>query len=580
MKKISNLLFYSLILFLIIKCIWVSNDFNIIFTIVFLGCSLILGIFDKERRDKFKIDFIDIMVILLSLCYFIPYIFKRNVYPLSQDILSILLEFGIYCAILTLRRYMTKDKINILLMVILTISTVYFFMSFLYQYIPKKMVLLGIYAYFGDTYINSIDRFYGTFDYCNVSALFFAISTFIALFKMDENEENKLLYLGMLFINLLGFLFTFSKMVSIALGVVLLVLIVYLLIRKKYKFIKNILLVMGSLIIPSLLMIRVYRMFLINLNIWLFLVEIVGCIILLFLLYWLFSFIYDKKKVVYFILLIFISGSVFYLTVKPYTCSLNISNVLKNNDSIISDFILEDNKDYNIELNIDIKKNSKTKVALYKLYVEDYYPKEEEIVSYSLDKKVNFKFNSGDNVEYYYIKLIDLDKDINIVIDNLKINGKEYAINTLLVPYQYVHQLDLTKYDKESVSHRFWYYRDSLAIMKDHGFIVGHGKNTFEYYKDKYNFPYLEIDPHSYLFQLWLDVGIYGVIYVALLIIVGIMNMWKNRNGNRVIIWFCIFSVMMIVLPFDCIYSVTYMKALLVLAFVMINDIKVRKKSK
>lgn len=87
------------------------------------------------------------------------------------------------------------------------------------------------------------------------------------------------------------------------------------------------------------------------------------------------------------------------------------------------------------------------------------------------------------------------------------------------------------------------------------------------------NVSYLESDPHSYLFQLLLDTGLYGGMYIILFIIIGIYNMLKKVNNNNLIIWFCIFSSCMIVLPFDSIYSILYLKVILMIAFIMICDI-------
>lgn len=187
-------------------------------------------------------------------------------------------------------------------------------------------------------------------------------------------------------------------------------------------------------------------------------------------------------------------------------------------------------------------------------------------------KHYEFRFVTEDDFEYYWLKLVDIDKDSNFKISNFKINGEDYIINSLFVPYQYVHQLELTKYDKESVSHRFDYYRDAFDIIKDNHYLFGSGYGTFTYYAMQGNYDYLENDPHSYFFQLWLDVGIYGVIYVLGLIVLGIYYMWKYRKKKNKVIWFCIFSLCMIILPFDCVYSTMYLKVYLMLSFVMISS--------
>lgn len=436
-------------------------------------------------------------------------------------------------------------------------------------------MLLGIFSYFGDTYLNSIDRFYGTFDYCNASALFFAISIFISFFKMKE--DNHFLFFFLLFVNVLGFLFTFSKMVSIAFVLVLLTLFVFLLLRKKENMIQILVTHLGALIGPSLLMVSVYRSFLASLQFFSFLFGLFVCFGIYFLLQHFLAFLYKKKKIIVYLLLGSVVVFLLSFTVHPVATSFSIKGSSSSHDFILSDFILEEGKDYEISLDVAIQQYSGVSFALCKLYLSSLYPTEEVIETISEGDTLHFSFTAQSDAEYYYIKVININSATRIKVHSMQINGNAYLINSLFVPYSYIHQLALVKYDRESVSHRMWYYQDAFRILKSHGFFIGQGKDTFRYYASISSFPYLEVDPHSYLFQLWLDIGIYGVFYLLFLVILGIFSMWRNRKGNRVIVWFCIFSMCMIVLPFDCIYTIVYFKVFLMLSFLLIHDIKRRK---
>lgn len=248
MKKIINLLFILFIIFLIINPIWFRNSELIIgLGLLFLILDLIIIVFNKKN---FKIDFWDILIILLPISYLLPYIFNKNVYLFKNSIFFIILEFIFSLTLLVMRRFVTVKKINILLTTILIISTMYFFIPFICHVWPKIMGLWGIFSYFGDTYLNSVDRFYGTFDYCNASALLFAISILISLFKLSKDDNYGCIYQFLFFINCLGFLITFSKMLTIGLVITLIFLVIYLVFYKQKKFFKIIILNISASLIP------------------------------------------------------------------------------------------------------------------------------------------------------------------------------------------------------------------------------------------------------------------------------------------------------------------------------------------
>lgn len=574
MKKIINLLFILFIIFLIINPIWFRNSELIIgLGLLFLILDLIIIVFNKKN---FKIDFWDILIILLPISYLLPYIFNKNVYLFKNSIFFIILEFIFSLTLLVMRRFVTIKKINILLTTILIISTMYFFIPFICQVWPKIMGLWGIFAYFGDTYLNSVDRFYGTFDYCNASALLFAISILISLFKLNNDDNYGYIYQFLFFINCLGFLITFSKMLTIGLVITLIFLVIYLVFYKQKKFFKIIILNISASLIPLLIMVGKYRDFLINLNIFIFLIWLVCSYIVYLLLYKLFILIYKKRLLYYFlvIMMIFVIGM---MGLNVISIPLRINNVLNNNQVILTDFVLQKGVEYKIELELDIYDRSNVSFSLCRRFLEKLYPQEEIIDTKIENNIIRFSLIVSE-AEYYYIKINNLNKKTDLKIKSMSINNENYLINSLLIPYAYIHQLDLIKYDKESVTHRLWYYIDSLHILSDYGFFIGQGKDTFAYYASSYDYNYLEKNPHSYLFQLWLDVGIYGVIYVILLVVGGFYWIIKERKVKNKIIWFSIFILCILVLPFDAIYNILFFRVLLIISFLLVCDNKIGKK--
>jgi len=567
MKKLNDLLFYVFLIFLIVSAVWpFYPKINYIFIGLFLVLSILIIIFNLK---KIRLDKIDFLLGLLPIAYFIPHLIHNGVWDMSVWLYPGLLELSVTITLLVLRRTMKEKEVNGILLTICTVGCICFFISFLYPLMSKKMAILGILSYFGDNYINSVDRFYGPLMYCNASALLFLISSFIALFKIHDEQENKTLFQVLLFINFSGFLITFSKMVFLAFVFVLIALIILKKTMRQNDFIITIKNSFISIILPSLLFVRLFRVYLINLNIILFLLGVVVFILLYLCICKLLEYLDTKWRGFSYLYLGIIVSCIVFFTVDLVSTPLKINHVSKTNDSIISDFILEKNKDYHISFHVTGDMDN-VSFDLYKLYVSDYSPRVEVIKTEKASKIVSFQFKTPKDFEYYFIRISNLNDKTKLVVDDLKINNKEYAINSFLVPYQYIHQLELTKYDRESVTDRLSCYRECLRIIKNNHSIIGEGYNTFGYYALKSDSFNAVSDPHSYLFQLWVDVGIYGPIYVLGLIIMGIVSMLRYPKYEDKHIWFCIFCSCMIILPFDAVYSRTFLKILLMLSFLMV----------
>lgn len=572
MRKIEELHFKLFLLFLIIMPIWSYTRW--VSTGITLGLVIldIIYFFHKDHKKR-RIDIIDCMFILLPLYYLLPYIFGLNVNNLIDNLFYIFMKFGLSLTLITIRRYWDKEKKEKILVSMITMSVIYFFLSFIYQAFPKVLIPLRMTSYFGDTYFNSIDRFYGSLDYCNASALYFSICFFISLFKLKDDENNKYFYYFITFINMIGFLITYSKMVSIDFFIVSITLILYLIIRKKWDLLSNFITVMTSLVVPVLIVIKATRLFLINLNLIIYLIVLILCFALFIVIIKILEFCFSKFHFSTYIVLLGEIIGIIYFTLNPIVVPLRINNVISKNDYIITDFILDDGNEYNIVLDVKYNKKSDLDILLCGLYVdENNIPREEVISEFSEEDEIKYLLKASDRYEYYYIRLDNINPTTDIIIDDIRINEETYVFNSAIVPYQFIHQLDLLKYDKESVTSRFTYYKDSLRMLDDYGYVLGHGYNSFANLKKNYDITYNEVNPHSYLFQLWLDTGLFGVIYIILFIVIGIWDMFKYRSNDYKIIYFVVFSLCMIVLPFDLIYSITYMQLLLMLFFILLND--------
>lgn len=572
MMRITNLLTTIIIVFFTINSffpVWgFINNLLLIILAVVLAVYLILN------RKIIKVDYLDILFFIVPVIYLGIYIFDRKLvtdsylYKLFQD-------FLIMFIIIALRRWINKENIKMILQIIVYISTINFILSIIFLIMPKIMNLVHIYAYFGDTFLNSIDRFYGLFLYPNASALMFLISNIFLINAVNNEEGNKNINLILLFINIIGLTFTYSKMQTISALMIICFVIIYNFVKKDFKFNSFLFNVLVSVLLPVIYMQFAYRSYLITINLGNFILKLCfSCIMFLFLFY-LFNKVVDKKKYVLWIVYGFIGIFLIYNFIFPKANSLVIQNVKKDNDVIITDFFLEKDKEYKLKLNLDIKEISPyTKIQIERLYTDEYdIPHYDVVQELDLKNEIIIDLIAKDN-EYYNLKLINLDEKTKIKLNSFSVNDNEIKLNTLFLPYQWLHQKDLVKYDKESVASRFTFYKDSLMMLKENGFVIGHGYGTFKYYREFYDLKYRVEEPHSFIFDLWLNTGLYGIIFIGILIIKSLINVLKNIKNSQYLLYFMILFAILFVVPFDLIYSIMILRVILYLMLVFIIDFK------
>lgn len=559
MKKIFYVLFYIYLTFLLI---YTPYD-NIIFyvSIPMLVYNIFLLI-----KNKYHFDRTDLFILIIPVFYLIILLLRINLNTDINNIYEIISSLTISLTVINIRRYNDKKFQNSLLIYIPLLSAFNFIISFIshiYQY--ELYNCIKIFAHFSDTFVNSIDRFYGLLNYCNASAILFLISFFICLFRKKDKDNifNRLL----LFINFIGFVYTFSKMISICLIIIILVLIIYYIIKHHYQQIKDLIIELGLLLIPMCLATTYYRNFLINANLFLFIKKL----IILFLLYYLLLLIVRKiKKQIYVLIAVIIEIiCIIILLFIPILIPLKINNVALNNSYYITELFLKANEDYELIIDYDNFGND------IKFVIEYGYVKNNVFDTYEyIIMNDNIAHITGDdNCEYYLLKVVNLNKKTNLVINSITLNGKIQNINTFLIPYQFSRQLDLIKYDKESVTNRFTYYKDSINYLKRRYYLFGGGVDTFEYYRiNYYDGLYGEINPHSILFYYWLDIGIIGVIYIIYIYTTGIITMIKKSNREEFFIWFIIFTSLAMFSSFDLYLNINILYLIFLISYVFIID--------
>lgn len=571
MKYIKNILFYSLLAFFLFLPIWFNVKWlNYVFMALLSIPSLIYII---GNFKKIHFDLVDILFIVFAIASFLPVILHKNVSSLSSNLYSYGYNAILLLSVIALRRIMDKEKINDFLIVLSVSGFIYFIVSMLFVLFRKKLMLIGIFTYFGDQYVNSIDRFYGTMDYCNISALYFAVTSFISLFKIREDKENKLIFSLFFFIELIGLVITYSKMVSIIYILMLIILIIYLFIRKKRALLHTLTTYFISSILPVMFSLYIIRSYYINHNLLMFLLFLSLDFLFFYFIIMLLYKGKNKFKYINYVYLSIISLTTIYFTLNPVATPVFINSALEDNEYYLIDFVLADDQEYNLEFNVTGSNDNLT-YAIYKLYIVNLIPQEEKVVDVTNKDgdiySASFTTNSTDDNEYYMLKVEGINKDTSIALSSLKINDTDYYVNTLFVPYTIYHQISLIKYDEESATSRLTYYRDALKILKNNGYIIGHGIYSFGYYvSEDTERGYLETDPHSFLLDTWLNVGILGLLFILGFIIIGIIGVFINRQKDKYIIWFVIYGLMICMIPFDLVYDSMVLRLLLYMSLAM-----------
>ena len=475
---------------------------------------------------------------------------------------AIICNASIAFTMINFRRVIDKNKVNNLLLVLQIVIMISFIISFVLYQNEDFFFNIGMLSPFTDTYYNSIDRYYGLLCYCNASAVLFLISMFISLLK----DDKKILDYLFLYISFIGFSYTFSKMISICFIVVLVIYIVYCFVYKKYDKVKLIIWDVISILIPVCLSITTYRTYLINYN----LIEFLTNNLIIFIVYYLLITYVFKNKYVKLVSSILIICILSFLLFKPVSIPLKINNVHHtkhtSDNYYITEFILEDAREYTIKIDYEVLSGD-VHFVLEKAFVKNNKFDSFDYIS------INDEFNitGSSDAEYYLLSIRGLDENTSVKINKITVNGKEQAINTLLVPYQITRQLELTKYDMESVSYRFDFYKDSLKYLKKSHYIFGGGVDTFKYYRltamdNKYN----EVNPHSILFEYWLDVGVVGLIYLLFIYFYGIYLIFKNRKNTKNLIYFSLFVIVCMFSVLDFYMHIYGMRLLMLLFYIML----------
>ena len=505
-----------------IKIYNVITKLNIILTTLFLILSpLYLGSFKDSYINSYLfvfllLDFVAITTYLLKpykinkkfiiyflflLTFLLP-LFSKDIVFFNSHIKITILTLSTIILAINMNQIL---KENTLYKIIITSTTLTAITSILYVFYPTFFESIYIHADYGDFFLSSINRLYGTLNYPNSLALFSLIGIILS-FKYLNKKRYKFTF----YINLLALLLTISKSILIFAA---LIFIIYIIKNKEVR--NNII----ASIIPIMINLNTTRVSIINDNILFFL----STTILLFIIYYLFYLLLNKKQIIFYLLaIIIIIISLIYQT-KPLTIEKN-----NNEDIFIADIIGLKEGNYEIKIKLDAD-NYNGNIYLYKQFMQNNNLSYILIKQEKLKNNITIKFKVEKDADYYSLKVSNQLMNFNIEkIEIIKGNKKKnIPVDYTVLPYNYIKQIEQLKYDKTSVGSRLEVYKVCLDIIKENS-LLGHGYDYFKIGNRNTDVNYILVE-HSQIMTLGVQNGIISIIiWIVLLIMIGIEIMKKK----------------------------------------------------
>lgn len=121
-----------------------------------------------------------------------------------------------------------------------------------------------------------------------------------------------------------------------------------------------------------------------------------------------------------------------------------------------------------------------------------------------------------------------------LTINEMRINGKEHAVNYKYLPIRLVDKIQDIKLDTISVRGRLSYIEDSVKLISKYG-LLGIGADGWRDRRVEVQSYYdITAEPHSYLLEVFCEFGIIGFLALALIFIILIKNLRQNGKWNYI----------------------------------------------
>lgn len=448
-----------------------------------LGLALVL-----LKPPKINKNVIFYFIFLLT--YFLPLFSPRTIF-FHEHIKMLIYLFLCFFMAINISNSVNKKLLNKVLILSTVITSL---ISIYYNFSVFPNETFNIHGYYGDNYITSIYRLYGTFLYPNSLALFNLIGIILS-FKYIKNNVFKIA----LYINMLCLFLTISK--SIILFLILVIVILYFANKKDLN-------VVFPLVIPILYNVSIYRTCVLNDSVIYFTITTIVGIILFFIL----NIVYNKSKKIFF--------TIFILTFLSSIAFIDKPLLIKNNnkDLLIVDMMNTQKGQNTICLEVS-GSELKGDFFLYKSFIRNNYLMFDIVKIEPINDKVTITFDKEDNAEFYSLKINNLGSDIKIV--SMTLNEERINLDYNLIPFNYIKSFEQMKYDKSSIGSRFDLYKHSISLIKKNPWL-GYGYDFFRVSERKGNLRTIAVE-HSQIMTVGVENGIIGIIaWLILLIVIGI----------------------------------------------------------
>lgn len=546
MKKIINNMASMLVCIVIIMASVIVGsplkENTQIISIITLTIFLIyILLYKTVLKNKYKtiiqnINKLDIGVLILCLCPFIPIIFNTSI-NLADSInigiryITVLLLYMMSkILIIQDKRYanhmMTTIIITGIISAIIGIDnmTFKFFLNLLYK--------IGV-----PFVVNIENRMFGNFGYANTFAMSLLVPLILSLDRYIKKENKNIIYVGINFIFMACIILSYSKAVYL---VTVLSIIIYIFLqkdkKKMVKIISNMIILMIGAIIYSKIFTNFYQEKN-NIGIWIMTLEfmLISAVMILFVNKLIEKSKFRIKKYISFFILFII------LMILFITLGLNLKKALtifenKTQTSEVKYKIphVIPNQKYQFIFDIEARSLYNKKIYSIQVIEEDKYYKtikEHEIKIDTFLGQKNIEFESDSNtVEFALIfKSNNPEEQKGLKINSLKINGEEYILNYLYLPASVVNKIKTLDISNLSIRERLTFYKDAMKLIKRNPW-TGIGGNGWNYkYPEIKSYDYESTQVHSYPLQIFLEFGLTAII-VYIMICIFLLKHNKTEN--------------------------------------------------
>lgn len=471
---------------------------------------IIIDFFTSIKNKKYKFDIIEMLLLLLSVTYILPILFK-NYADLNSSIFESIRYFNLFLVYYIVK---SSDNKKLFLITIIGITLIQCVLSI---DMVGNRYLENILKSMGSGYLDrDFNRMSGTIQYANTLAILCLISI-VMLYEKLIKESNIYKFI-ILYISTFILLSTLVLTGTRSVLILLIISFIFLFSNNKKEIKKN-LAIHISLIVYTLIYSAIAYSNMMSFNIYyVFIVGLSISAILGFVIYKLLSLEINFQSISNKKILIFLAIFIGIYCI----LALNISKPLylnnKDSENLIINKIQDNNK-------ICITVKNLEEDSRYRLVINSMSRNnvEENIASFNYSDNTSgvFKHDFNLNKDIKYIKVyIYCDKG-KIKIESIKLNDKNIKTDYVLIPRTLVYRFEDLLKGSTSSSDRITYYKDAFKIICKTlpNFVIGTGGEGFNnMYKMVQTVKYISTEVHSSFIQIFVESGILGFLVILALL--------------------------------------------------------------